>query len=497
LQGVGAKSAYSNRFRCVSKRTPWRPMRGFNSVDTRILAPQTATVVGAKGESVFTDEYGRVLLQFHWDREGQYTTWVRVSSGWAGGGQGMSALPRIGSEVIVMWLDGNPDHPIVTGRMQNALNPSAWQLPHQRALTGIRSRELVGDAGNRGSGRSNHLVFDDTANAIQAQLRSDHAASQLSLGSITRIENWYGRQEARGEGFELRTDMAGAIRAAQGLLISTDNRAGAKGQVLDRQELVGQLEAALAIAKQLADLSSSHQADGTDTDPQEKLLDKFKQWDTEKPGGAAIIGVSAPDGIALASPLNIVASAGRHVDVTAIQDVNVSTGRKILMRAAQGLSAFAKAGMKLIAATGDIAVQAQQGKTELGASDRLHLYSLKDVLIEAPNIVLKANGVTYSLGDGKVLASSSGEHKIETSSFSFTGGGGGSPELPQMPASSMKTNEQFALANRAGEALQNIEHKVFDETGAVRDAGKLGADGANQAIVQDTQIRPLTIRPTP
>src|SRR6185503_13435953 len=69
LQGVGAKSAYSNRFRCVSKRTPWRPMRGFNSVDTRILAPQTATVVGADGESVFTDEYGRVLLQFHWDRE--------------------------------------------------------------------------------------------------------------------------------------------------------------------------------------------------------------------------------------------------------------------------------------------------------------------------------------------------------------------------------------------------------------------------------------------
>ena len=161
----------------------------------------------------------------------------------------------------------------------------------------------------------------------------------------------------------------GAIRAAQGLLISTDKRAEAQGRVLDTQELVGQLEAALAIAKQLAELSSSHQADGTDTAPQEKLLDHFKQWDTERLGGAAILGVSAPDGVALASPLNIVASAGRHVDVTAVQDVNVSTGRKILMRAAQGLSAFAKAGMKLIAGTGDIAVQAQQGKTEVGASE--------------------------------------------------------------------------------------------------------------------------------
>jgi type VI secretion system VgrG family protein len=497
LQGTGAAATYRNEFTCVSRSTPWRPPRGYSSVDTRMLAPQTATVVGPPGESLYTDEHGRCLVRFHWDREGTNTTWVRVSSAWSGGSQGMVALPRIGSEVIVQWLDGNPDRPVITGRVMNAKNLAAWQLPQQRALTGIRSRELNGDAGNAASGRSNHLLFDDTANAIQTQLRSDHAASQLSLGSITRIEDWWGRQDARGEGFELRTDMAGAIRAAQGLLVSTDNRPGAKGRVLDTQELVGQLEAALAIAKQLADLSSSHQADGTDTGPQEKLLDKLKQWDTETPGGAALIGVSAPDGIALASPLNIVASAGRHVDVTAVQDVNVSTGRKVMMRAAQGLSAFAKAGMKLIAGTGDVAVQAQQGKTEVGASERLHLYSLKDVLIEAPNIVLKANGVTYSLGDGKVLASSSGEHKIETSKFTFTGGGAGSPDLPHMPASTMKTNEQFALANRAGQALRSTEHKVFDETGAVRDAGKLGADGANQTLVEDTQIRPLTIRPTP
>lgn len=497
LQGIDVPAVYRNTFICVSRRTPWRPMPGFNSVDTRILAPQTATVVGPKGESLYTDEYGRVLVQFHWDREGKCTTWIRVSSGWAGGNQGVTALPRIGSEVIVQWLDGNPDHPLITGRVANARNLSAWQLPHQRALTGIRSRELVGDAGNRAGGKSNHLVFDDTAGAIQTQLRSDHGASQLSLGSITRIEDWQGRQDARGEGFELRTDMAGTIRAAQGLLISTDSRAQAKGRALDSQELVGQLEVALAIAKQLADVSSRHQADGTDTAQQEKLLGKLKQWDTGQPGGSAVIGLSAPDGVALASPLNVVASAGRHVDVTAVQDVNVSTGRKILMRAAQGLSAFAKAGMKLIAGTGDIAVQAQQGKTEVGASERLHLYSLKDVLIEAPNIVLKANGVTYSLGDGKVLASSSGDHRIEASRFSYTGGGGGNPELPQMPSSTMKTNEQFALVNRAGQALHNLAHQVFDETGAVRDAGRLGADGANQSIVEDTQIRPLTIRPTP
>ncbi|MFP3747641.1 phage baseplate assembly protein V, partial [Achromobacter sp. SIMBA_011] len=88
---------YRNEFTCVPRATAWRPGRGFNSVDTKILAPQTAIVVGQSGTSIHTDEHGRVLVQFHWDRDGKYSTWVRVASGWAGGGQGMAALPRIGS----------------------------------------------------------------------------------------------------------------------------------------------------------------------------------------------------------------------------------------------------------------------------------------------------------------------------------------------------------------------------------------------------------------
>jgi len=102
LQDTGAQAVYRNTFTCVSRRTRWRPKPGHNSVNTRILAPQTATVVGPKGESLYTDAYGRVLVQFPWDREGKYTTWLRASSGWAGGAQGMTALPRIGSEVIVL-----------------------------------------------------------------------------------------------------------------------------------------------------------------------------------------------------------------------------------------------------------------------------------------------------------------------------------------------------------------------------------------------------------
>lgn len=494
---------YLNRFECVRADIPVVPV--WDPACVPSVGPMSALVVGAPGLEIDVDKQGRIAIQFLFARVDDHpksgatgtprdSARVRLALPWADQGAGTALTPRVGSEVLVTFLQNDPDKPVVIANLHGANRTptqfsSTGSLPGNAALYGIRSKEVAGT----GYGE---LLFDDTTAQTKTKLSSEHGKTQLNEGWIGHPRDG-GRSDKRGEGFELRTDMAGAIRAAQGLLISTDNRAGAKGLVLDRQELVGQLEAALAIAKQLAELSETHEADSTDTSPQEKLVDQLKQWDSDKPGGAAIVAVSAPDGVTLASPRNVVASAGTHVDVTAVQDVNVTTGRKILLRAAQGLSAFAKAGIKLIAGSGDLAIQAQQGKTEIGASDRLHLYSLKEMVIEAPSIVLKANGVTYSLADGKVLASSSGEHKIETSSFSFTGGGGGDPDLQHMPASAMKTNEQFALANRAGNAITKVPHQVTDETGAVRDAGELGADGANQTIVHDTQIRPLTIRPTP
>jgi type VI secretion system secreted protein VgrG len=121
-------------------------------------------------------------------------------------------LPRVGEEVAVVFLDGNIDHPVILGALYNYTHMPPWQLPEQQALSGLRSREL--QAGD-GSGRGNHLVLDDTAGKIQAQLKSDHQCSQLSLGHIARIEDTSGRKDARGEGWELRTDGHGVARAAQ------------------------------------------------------------------------------------------------------------------------------------------------------------------------------------------------------------------------------------------------------------------------------------------
>ena len=113
-----------------------------------VRGPQTAIVVGKKGEEIWTDKFGRVKLQFHWDRYGKSdensSCWVRVSQGWAGQGWGAMHLPRIGHEVIVEFLEGNPDRPIVTGRVYNGDNGVPYDLPANQTQSGIKSRSTKG-----------------------------------------------------------------------------------------------------------------------------------------------------------------------------------------------------------------------------------------------------------------------------------------------------------------------------------------------------------------
>ncbi|MCA6976574.1 type VI secretion system tip protein TssI/VgrG, partial [Pectobacterium carotovorum] len=120
--------------------------------------PQIATVVGPTGEEIYCDQYGRVKLQFPWDRYGasndQSSCWVRVSQGWAGGQYGMIAIPRIGHEVIVSFLEGDPDQPIVTGRTFHATNPSPYPLPAHKTRTVLRTKTHQGEG-------FNELRFED------------------------------------------------------------------------------------------------------------------------------------------------------------------------------------------------------------------------------------------------------------------------------------------------------------------------------------------------
>jgi type VI secretion system secreted protein VgrG len=115
-----------------------------------VQGPQTAVVVGPASEEIHTDNYGRVKVQFHWDRYGKKneksSCWVRVASPWAGRNFGFMQVPRIGQEVIVDFLEGDPDQPIITGRVYNAQNMPPWELPANATQSGVLTRSSKGGA---------------------------------------------------------------------------------------------------------------------------------------------------------------------------------------------------------------------------------------------------------------------------------------------------------------------------------------------------------------
>jgi type VI secretion system secreted protein VgrG len=194
LQATGVLPYYANQLQCVRKKIPWRPGRGFTSTEPKIYGVQTAIVVGPKGAEIHSDEYGRVRLQYHWDREGTYSeessAWVRVASTWAGSNFGFMAVPRIGQEVLVQFLDGNPDRPIITGRVYNADNMPPWPLPANQTQTGMLTRSSQGG----GYDNANAIRFEDKKGEEQLWLHAEK-------DQLTEVENdekkWVGRDRVK------------------------------------------------------------------------------------------------------------------------------------------------------------------------------------------------------------------------------------------------------------------------------------------------------------
>ncbi len=156
-QGSGAETSYHNTFTCMAADTPYRPRR--LTPKPVVEGVQTAVVVGPSGEEIHTDEYGRIKVQFHWDREGsnndKSSCWMRVGQLWAGPGWGSMFIPRIGQEVIVDFIEGDPDRPIVVGCVYNAHNMPPYQLPGNKTKSTIKSNS------SKGGGGFNEIRFED------------------------------------------------------------------------------------------------------------------------------------------------------------------------------------------------------------------------------------------------------------------------------------------------------------------------------------------------
>lgn len=361
--------------------------------------PQVALVVGPEGESIWTDDLGRIKVQFPWDRIGtkdQHSScWIRVSGPWAGNQLGGIHIPRIGQEVVVDFIGGDPDLPICTGRVHNQSNLPPWALPQQSALSGFRSRELTAEGGgNAASGRSNHLVLDDTSERIQAQLKSDHRHSQLSLGHIARIEDHMGRKDPRGQGFELRTDGHGVLRAKEGLLITTEERGGARLHMLDSGETLARLVEGHDQHDQLSD--SAQQARAHEAGDQDEVVQALKDQNDAigGSGGDPTRGefpelaephlvMSSPAGIETTTPRSTHLASGEHMALTSGAHTSISARKSLLVSARQAIRMFAfKAGIRLVAGSADIDLTALK--------NGIHLLAKLDITLTAEKILIKA-----------------------------------------------------------------------------------------------------------
>jgi type VI secretion system secreted protein VgrG len=452
---------------------------------------QSAIVVGPAGEDVHCDALGRVKIRFPGMRPADHrhahgagasgspadSAWVRVASNWAGNGNGSQqqagalSLPRVGSEVLVAFLGGDPDRPIILAQLYNQRTaPPAFSqagaLPGNRYVSGTRTHEIQGARGNQ-------LRFDDTRGEISAQLASDHGTSELNLGWLTRPRA-DGTGTPRGEGAELRSDLSVAVRGAQGVLISAEASPQGEGGQLDRAGLAGLADVMQGILDEVGKLAAVH----TDDEPTGKrlaaLVDKLKRWhagsnvaEGATGGGEPILAATAPNGIIVASNDNLALGASGKVDVVSAGDVEVAAGANIFVRAARRLSLFAhELGVRLVAGRGDIVVHTHVGNIQIKSAGRISLIAAERIELEAPAVKIIAPGAQTDWADGTVTQQTSGRQVFKATEHDLVGPGGATPAGVRMPTSHLHTDEYVVLRHQqTGKPVPNQRYKATFEDG--------------------------------
>jgi type VI secretion system secreted protein VgrG len=242
---------YSNQIQCIPYPAPFRPPRA--TPVPVVQGPQTAIVVGPPGEEIYVDQYGRVKVQFHWDREGKYneksSCWVRVSQNWAGKRWGAMFIPRVGQEVIVDFLEGNPDQPIITGRVYNGSSMPPYELPAEKTRSTIKSDS------SKGGGGFNEIRFEDKKGDEQVFI---HGEKDLDL----RVRETSREFVGRSRNLIIKADQKELVEADKHLHVKGDQNEKIDGSFsfntgIDVQQKVGMrygLEAGLEI-KQKAKLN--------------------------------------------------------------------------------------------------------------------------------------------------------------------------------------------------------------------------------------------------
>lgn len=393
---------------CFRPTVPAKPVIA-GTIPARVTSPEPNDMYG------HIDMEGRYKCHFLFDRDtwpaGRESMWLRLARPYAGDTYGLHFPLIQGTEVRIAFENGNPDRPYIAHAIHDSQHPDHVTLQNYK-------RNVLRTPAN------NKLRLDDSRGKEHIKLSTEHSGkSQLNLGHLVDAQ-----RQQRGEGFELRTDSWGAIRAGKGLFISADVQPSAQGEQLNMAEAIAQLRSASELVAALAQSAAVSRADAADLDSQrdhKEIMARLKE---------AGIVASAPAGMAFTTPQSFQLSAGRNLMATTGASADFSLFKRFSVAAGESISLFAqKLGAKLFAGRGKVEIQAQTDSMTLQSDKDMHLSSINGemVLNAQHGITLVSRGAYIKLKDGSIEFGAPGDLRIRNDHLAW--GGSASLQRPMEP----------------------------------------------------------------
>ncbi|HFK5837408.1 TPA: DUF2345 domain-containing protein, partial [Enterobacter hormaechei subsp. steigerwaltii] len=419
------------------------------------------------------DKDGRYRVNMLFDREnwetGFESLWVRQSRPYAGDTYGLHLPLLAGTEVAIGFEGGNPDRPYIAGVLHDSAHGDHVTIRNYR-------RNVLRTPAN------NKIRLDDERGKEHIKVSTEYGGkSQLNLGHLVDSE-----KQQRGEGFELRTDSRGAIRAQKGIFISADGQAKAQGQVLDMEPALARLSAALVEMESLAACAQQAQALAADVGRQQKLLkQKIEQLHEE-----VILG-SAPKGMALVSGEDMQLSASDNMTLTAGKQLDVGAQNDFTLAAGKQLSLYSREGAKLFSSQNDIDIQAQGGNITTWSTQDTHVSSGRKMVITAQDeLTLICGGGYIKISGGNVEIGGPGKLLIKNTGVRKAGTGSMQGVMKSFEPSTF--DEKFVITHPvSGKPLANQNYDIHLPDGKIL-SGVTDSSG-NSALIMSKAIDGLKI----
>ena len=419
------------------------------------------------------DKDGRYRVNMLFDRDNRETgfesLWVRQSRQYAGDTYGLHLPLLAGTEVAIGFEDGNPDRPYISGVLHDSAHGDHVTIRNYK-------RNVLRTPAN------NKIRLDDERGKEHIKVSTEYGGkSQLNLGHLVDAE-----KQKRGEGFELRTDSWGAIRAQKGIFISADGQAKAQGNVLEMGAALARLSAALVEMESLAASAQQAQALAADVSRQQKLLrQKIEQLHEE-----VILG-SAPKGMALVSGEDMQLSARDNLTLTAGKQLDIGAQKDFTLAAGKQLSLYSREGAKLFSSNNDIDIQAQGGNITTWSTQDTHISSGKKLVVTAQDeLTLICSGGYIKIKGGNVEIGGPGKLLVKNAGIKKAGSGSMQGVMKSFEPSTF--DEKFVITHPvSGKPLANQNYDIHMPDGKVL-SGVTDSSG-NSSLIMSKAVDGLKI----